>query len=182
LGADRAVRSVRAADYAIRPAASADLSFLPAIERAAAARFRETAFATMADAPLAASALYPAHERVWVATAPDGGIVGFAIAHPLDGGIHLHELDVHPDHARRGLGARLIWAVAAWAVGTDARAVTLLTFRDIPWNAPYYARLGFVPLADEALLPGLRALREAEGAADLPVAARVAMRLAVGGR
>ncbi len=186
MGADRAVRSVRAADYAIRPAAPADLSFLPAIERAAAARFRETAFATMADAPLAASALDrafdPAHERVWVMGAPDGGIVGFAIAHPLDGGIHLHELDVHPDHARRGLGARLIWAVAAWAVGTDARAVTLLTFRDIPWNAPYYARLGFVPLADEALLPGLRALREAEGAADLPVAARVAMRLAVGGR
>jgi len=57
--------------------------------------------------------------------------------------------------------------------------VTLLTFRDIPWNAPYYARLGFVPLADEMLPPGLRALREAEGAAGLPLTARMAMRLDV---
>jgi len=41
--------------YAIRPATPADLPFLPAIERAAAARFRGTAFAALADAPLAAA-------------------------------------------------------------------------------------------------------------------------------
>jgi GNAT superfamily N-acetyltransferase len=170
------------AGYAIRPATPADLPLLPAIERAAAARFRGTAFAAMVAAPLAVPAIDLAHERVWVATAPDGALVGFAIAHPLDGGIHLHELDVHPAHARRRLGARLIGAVVTWAGETDARAITLLTFRDIPWNAPYYARLGFVPLADEMLPPGLRALREAEGSAGLPVASRLAMRLDPGER
>lgn len=177
--------AARGADgYAIRPATPADLPFLPAIERAAAGLFRGTAFAALADAPLAATAIDLAYEQVWVVTAPDGALVGFALAQPLDGGVHLHELDVHPDHARRGLGARLIGAVAAHAAETDARAVTLLTFRDIPWNAPYYARLGFVPLADEALPSGLRAMREAEGAAGLPVAARLAMRLdiKIGGR
>lgn len=183
MGAVEAAWSDRADDgYAVRLATPADLPRLPAIERAAATRFRDTAFAAMAAAPLVATAIDRAHERVWVATAPDGALVGFAIAMPLDAGIHLHELDVHPAHARRGLGARLIGAVAAWATGTGARAVTLLTFRDIPWNAPYYARLGFVSLADEALSTGLRALREAEGLAGLPLAARVAMRLDVGGR
>ncbi len=135
----------------------------------------------MADAPLAATVLDRARSRVWVATAPDGAIVGFALAQRLDGSVHLHELDVHPAHARRGLGARLSGAVAVWAAGTSARAVTLLTFRDIPWSTPYYARLGFIPLADEALPPGLRALRETEGAAGLPLAARVAMRLDISG-
>jgi GNAT superfamily N-acetyltransferase len=181
-GGQVGARSGSAADgYAIRPATPADLPLLPAIERAAAARFRGTPLAAMADAPLAATAIDPARERVWVASAPDGAIAGFAIARPLDGGIHLHELDVHPAHDRRGLGARLIGAVAAWALETDARAITLLTFRDIPWNAPYYARLGFVPLVDEAVPPGLRALREAEGAAGLPLASRLALRLTVGG-
>ena len=173
-------------DYAIRPATPADLPCLPAIECAAAGLFRATAFAALADAPLAATAidraLDRAYERVWVAVAPNGALVGFALAQPLDGGFHLHELDVHPAHARRGLGARLIGAVAAHAAETDARAVTLHTFRDIPWNAPYYARLGFVPLADEALPPGLRAMREAEGTAGLPVAARLAMRLDIQSR
>jgi predicted N-acetyltransferase YhbS len=168
--------------YVIRPATPADLPLLPAIERAAAARFRDTAFAAMVDAPLAATAIDLAHERVWVATTQDGTLVGFAIAQPLDAGVHLHELDVHPAHARRGLGARLIGAVAAYAAGTGARSVTLLTFRDIPWNAPYYARLGFVALADEALPPGLRTMREAEGAGGLPLAARVAMRLDISSR
>jgi len=183
LGAAEAAWPDRADDgYTIRPATPADLPRLPAIERAAATRFRDTAFAAMVDAPLAATAIDPLHERVWVATAADGALVGFAIAHPLDAGVHLHELDVHPTHARRGLGARLIGAVAAWAAGTDVRAITLLTFRDIPWNAPYYARLGFIPLADEALPPGLRALRDAEGLAGLPAAARLAMRLDVGER
>lgn len=182
MGGQAGARSGSAADgYTIRPATPADLPLLPAIERAAAARFRGTPLAAMADAPLVATAIAPARERVWLASAPDGAIAGFAIARPLDDGIHLHELDVHPAHARRGLGARLIGAVAAWASETDARAITLLTFRDIPWNAPYYARLGFVPLADGALPPGLRALREAEGAAGLPLASRLALRLDVGG-
>ncbi len=40
--------------------------------------------------------------------------------------------------------------------------MTLTTYRDVPWNAPYYARLGFEVVADEDLGPGLRAVRELE--------------------
>ena len=152
--------------YTIRPARPDEHDTFPAIERAAAAQFRATAFAAMADAPLASEHLAGARDRAWV-----------AVARRLDGAAHLHELDVHPAHARRGLGRLLIEAVAAWARQEGLRAVTLTTFRDIPWNAPYYGRLGFRPLDDAELGPGLRALRESETAVGLPSSDRLCMRL-----
>lgn len=162
--------------YTIRRARPDEFALLPAIERAAAGRFRQTAFAAMADAPLAAEGLDPAHDRVWVAVTPDGTPVGFALVHPIDDAAHLHELDVHPHHARRGLGRRLIDAVARWAVGEGLRAITLTTFRAIPWNGPYYARLGFRPLSEDELSPGLRAVKREEMAAGLADADRCCMR------
>jgi hypothetical protein len=38
--------------------------------------------------------------------------------------------------------------------------VTLTTFRDVPWNGPFYAKLGFRELRH--LSPGLAAMREHE--------------------
>ena len=162
--------------YTVRRAREGEFALLPTIERAAAGRFRQTAFAAMADAPLAAEQLDPDHDRVWVAVAPDGTLVGFALAHRVDDAAHLHELDVHPDHARRGLGRRLIEAVARWAREEGLRAITLTTFRAIPWNGPYYARLGFRTLADDELSPSLRAIRLAETAAGLADTERCCMR------
>ncbi len=163
--------------YTIRPAHPDDLPALPAIERAAASLFRATPFAFVADFALASEAIDLALEHVWVAAASDDQPVGFAIAHPLDGCAYLHELDVHPDHARRGLGRRLIGAVAAWGGQTGAAAVTLATFRDIPWNGPFYASLGFRPLPDADLSPGLRAIHQAEAAGGMPIDHRICMRL-----
>ena len=138
--------------YSIRRARPDELAALPAIEQAAAEQFRATAFAGMADAALSSVALDPAHDHVWVAVSETECPVGFAIAHLHDDEAHLHELDVHPDHARRGLGTGLIRAVADWARDQGATAVTLSTFRDIPWNAPFYARLGFAPLAARVIM------------------------------
>lgn len=163
--------------YAIRPARPDDLPALPAIERAAASIFRTTQFAFVTDFPLASEALHPDHEQIWVAVTADDRPVGFVLAHPLDGCVYLHELDVHPDHARRGLGRRLVAAVATWGRQTGAAAVTLATFRDIPWNGPFYASLGFRPLPEDNLGPGLRAIRQAEADGGMPVEHRTYMRL-----
>jgi hypothetical protein len=57
-------------------------------------------------------------------------------------------------------------------------SVTLTTFRDIAWNAPFYARCGFAELADRDLNPRLAAIRVREAALGLDVANRCAMRLA----
>ena len=76
--------------------------------------------------------------------------------------------------SRLGLGRQLIARVVADARAAGARAVTLTTYRDVPFNAPYYARLGFRVVADDADAR-LATLRAAERAAGIDVAPRVAM-------
>ena len=67
-------------------------------------------------------------------------------------------------------------AVIAWANRAGHPAVTLTTFRDIPWNAPFYARAGFRVLASAELGPGLAALVRDEAARGLDPSERVVMR------
>ena len=104
--------------------------------------------------------------------------VGFACVDMVDGIPHLWQLSVHPEHARRGLGRALVEAVCDWARADGHDAVTLTTFRDVPWNGPFYASLGFVVI--EHLPPGLLAIREHERAiGDDGFGPRVAMRRAL---
>ena len=67
----------------------------------------------------------------------------------------------------------------AWARRRGDHALTLTTFRDVEWNGPYYARLGFEPIPDEQLGPELRAIRDREQADGLDVLPRQAMRLRI---
>ena len=81
--------------------------------------------------------------------------VQFAI---VDGGAYIEEIDVLPAHAGHRLAARLIDAVDVWARSQGLPILTLSTFSTIPWNAPYYRRLGFRDMGH--LGPGLAAIRE----------------------
>jgi GNAT superfamily N-acetyltransferase len=163
--------------FIIRPARPDDLAALPVIERAAAAQFHTTPYAYLADDDPVSAEVDLAQEYVWVAVDQADQPIGFAIVHLLDESVHLHELDVHPDYARQGLGRRLIAAVADWARARGATALTLTTFADVPWNGPYYARLGFRTLDLTTLSPGLQVVRQAEAEAGLPMAQRVCMQL-----
>jgi GNAT superfamily N-acetyltransferase len=89
---------------------------------------------------------------------------------------HLEEIDVHPQHGRRGLGTKLVRAICTWAIGAGYDPVTLTTFRDVPWNMPFYARLGFEVIPSEALSPGLRSVVQDETRRGLDPTRRVAMR------
>jgi hypothetical protein len=66
--------------------------------------------------------------------------------------------------------------LAADAAGRGVPALTLTTFRDVPWNAPYYARIGFRVLVEAELTQGLRGIRDAEAAHGLDRWPRVCMR------
>jgi GNAT superfamily N-acetyltransferase len=102
--------------------------------------------------------------------------VAFAYVDWLDGHLHLHQIAVHPRHGRRGIGSALMAAVIARAGNAG---VTLTTFRDVPWNGPWYAHLGFAELAEPG--PGLSALVALERAAGLDdLGARVVMYLSTG--
>ncbi|HET9950521.1 MAG TPA: GNAT family N-acetyltransferase [Candidatus Eisenbacteria bacterium] len=103
--------------------------------------------------------------------------VGFAHVTMVDDNPYVFEVDVHPAHARRGVGTRLMRAVESWAREKGFGAVTLTTFSHLPWNAPFYARLGFREIPEADLTPGLRAQLAREAANGLDPAKRVAMRL-----
>jgi GNAT superfamily N-acetyltransferase len=174
------MRTPTADDWLIRAARREELGALNAIERAAGVRFE--AIPWLADVPevlAPAAGLAAAHARgqVWVAAArSDGTLVGFAYADLVDGAVHLEELDVLPDWGGRGIGRALVAEVVADAAARGLAAVTLTTFRDVPWNAPFYARLGFRVVDRAALGPGLAAVLAHETSRGLPEPLRVVMR------
>lgn len=114
--------------------------------------------------------------QVWVGCLGDDFPVGMVIASVRDGVAYVEELDVVPAHERRGLGARLLAQACGWAVAHGYAAVTLSTFRDLPWNAPFYRKHGFRNLHPAEWSPGMKAIRENEAKHGLRVDVRVFMR------
>jgi GNAT superfamily N-acetyltransferase len=117
--------------------------------------------------------------RLWVAL-DDDQPVGFAIVELLDDGLpHLEEIDVDPDHGRRGLGAAMVREVCDWTAAHGHPEVTLTTFRAVPWNMPFYARMGFEEVPEPSLRPALRDVVRYEAERGLDPAARCVMRYRV---
>jgi GNAT superfamily N-acetyltransferase len=94
----------------------------------------------------------------------------------VDGNLHVEQVSVHPASARRGVGRALLDHLAATAAAEGRPALTLTTFAEVPWNAPYYERCGFRRLEGAALTPGLREIRARETAHGLGRWPRVCMR------
>ena len=167
----------------IRPADAGDHKALQDIERAAGELFRDIGMPEIADDPPFTRAEllnYMDEGRAWVAVDGAGRPVGYLLADLVDGAVHVEQVSVHPDAARQGIGRALIDHVARWAGRKGAEAVTLTTFRDVPWNASYYLRLGFRRLAEEELGPQLRAVRRREAAQGLDRWPRVCLRRDLG--
>ncbi|MQM24063.1 GNAT family N-acetyltransferase [Glycomyces albidus] len=162
----------------IRVVTDTDLPLLQDIERAAGECFRTAGMDAIADdEPLTLKELddYRRTGLAWAAV-EHREPVAYLIAEPVDGALHIEQVSVHPDWARRRIGRSLIDHAAARAAADGLTALTLTTFRDVPWNAPYYARLGFAPLAEADLTPGLRAIRDRESAHGIDRWPRVCMR------
>ncbi|CAL9394992.1 GNAT family N-acetyltransferase [Streptomyces sp. Tu 3180] len=164
----------------IRPAAPGDLPVLQEIERAAGAPFRDLGMDRIADdAPPGLGALerYRRAGRCWVAADERDRPAAYLIAEPVDGALHVEQVSVHPRAARRGVGRALLAHAAGCARAEGLTALTLTTFAEVPWNAPYYARLGFRTQAGPDLTAGLRRIRAEESAHGLDRWPRVCMRL-----
>lgn len=73
----------------------------------------------------------------------DGRVVGFAHVLEFDDECHLEQLSVQPEHARHGVGRALVRAAKDQAAGHGFSEMTLRTYADIAWNAPFYATCGF---------------------------------------
>lgn len=162
----------------IRLARHDDLPTLPDIERAAGAPFRDLGMHAVADGePPGVPTLrsFQRDGRVWVYVDGDDRPVAYVLAEVVDGQAHVDQVSVHPSHAGNGIGRRLIDRVDEWAAEHGLTELTLTTFVDVPWNGPYYQRLGFRYLREDELGEGLRAIREREAALGLDRWPRAAM-------
>jgi len=163
--------------YRITTARPEDLTRLPSIELAAARLLAGRAPESVLNETTSPEVLENARREghLWVALAGDVA-VGFAHVELIDrNGVHLEEIDVHPEHGRRGLGTMLVLQVCHWAASSGYGLVTLTTFRDVPWNMPFYARLGFGVVPPDQLSLALRAVVEDETRRGLDPSRRVVM-------
>jgi GNAT superfamily N-acetyltransferase len=175
----------------IRLAREDELPLLREVERASGEIFRDIGLAEIADdEPLSLTELghYQRAGRAWVTTesgGADGGaggkLLAFLLAEPVDGNLHIAQVAVHPAAAGRRLGAALIEHLARLAVADRAPRLTLTTYREVPWNAPYYRTLGFGEIPEPELGPRLRLIRDLERKAGLDRWPRVAMSRPLGG-
>ncbi|MDP3855094.1 GNAT family N-acetyltransferase [Phenylobacterium sp.] len=163
-------------DLRLRAAEPADIEPVRAIERASASRFLGTDRAWLADDdPTDAETLGERVGAGGLLVACDGDRpVAFIMFREAEGSGYIEQVDVLPSHERRGIGARLIDAVADAARTRGWSALTLSTFKDVPFNAPYYRRLGFEEV--EVLTPGMVEIRAEHEARGLDESTRVFMR------
>lgn len=131
----------------VRHAEPRDADTLTAIEAEADTLF-ETVFGPLDWAPEPGAERLAADGFVLVAES-DGRAVGFVHVLTVDGIAHLEQLSVRPAAARQGIGRQLVDAACMNAAALGAAEVTLRTFADVPWNAPFYAARGFEVVADD---------------------------------
>ncbi len=163
--------------YRIVRAEKEHVELLPAIELAAASFFSgDDLPETLRDQTVPTESLLAAirQDCLWIALSPKNEPVGFAWVTLHDINVHLEEMDVHPAHARQGIGRALVQAVCDRAQEQGIKTVTLTTFRHLAWNAPFYARLGFVSLSESELTLMLTARLKSE--AELGLSNRTAMK------
>lgn len=163
--------------YRIVLAEADHLSALPAIERAATVLLKDHAPASALSGSTPVSDLEAAQreQRLWVAL-HENAPIGFALVSMLaPSAPHLQEMDVSPAHMRQGVGTALLEAVMAWAREAGI-PLTLTTFRDAPFNAPFYARRGFDIVDERFWTPAIRAIVDEEDARGLDRTRRVVMR------
>ena len=113
--------------------------------------------------------------RAWVFVDAADRQVAYLLVDAVDGRGHVEQVSVHPKHAHNGIGRQLIDHADSWAAEHAMAGLTLTTYVHVPWNGPYYQRLGFRYMQDDEIGEGLRAIRESEAASGLDRWPRAAM-------
>src|ERR1044072_672197 len=130
----------------IRQARPDDLPELREVERAARQAFRRLGMDLVADAEpptVAELATFQADSRAWVYTDEGDRPVAYLLVAVVDGEADIEQVSVRPEDGRRGIGRGLVDVAREWAVAHGLPALSLTTYTEVPWNGPYYARIGF---------------------------------------
>lgn len=162
----------------IRLALPTDTPILPSIEEDAAQVFRSVeGLEWLADQNGAAPETYLKLiecQTVWIAESGHAAC-GFVAARIEQHELHIVEVSVRSDQQRKGIARALIETAAVAARRLSLTALTLTTFRDLPWNEKYYTKLGFARLEEAELSERLEQQLGLDTAAGLPRERRCAM-------
>ena len=167
----------------VRQTKEADASALPAIERSAAQAFRSIPeLAWIADGAVLSVEAHIGYARTgssWVAVDEADLPIGFLSAMPVGQDLHIWELAVQLDRQRNGVGRALVETAMAYAYRLGLAAITLTTFRDVPWNEPFYTGFGFDILETDRMGERLADVLWREAEHGLPRERRCAMHLRI---
>ena len=152
--------------YKLRPALTADLPELPVIAKAASELFPPERLVVNKAVSEDAFARGLGNGLLWIVET-GGTPVGFLLAERQGQELHLVEMDVHPEHGAQGLGTLLLRQLIDFAEDTGFRAITLSTYDEFRWNAPFYTKMGFDTVPEAQQSPRLRSLVVAEQEAGL---------------
>ena len=134
-------------DYTIRFGRPLDVPSLIAADRAASELFRPTGLipdmATIPESIPATVLTHAIHAGMVLVAAHQEHAIGFALCQIYTPYLYLHQLSVAPEHGRKGIGRYLVQRTFLLAEENKCHSVALSTFRNVPWNAPFYASLGF---------------------------------------
>ena len=161
----------------IRLGSADEIHKVAPLEQAAAEAYRTIGMDAIADdAPIPESVLLEAAEeqRFWVAV-EYGMLKAYLVGDFLPQSLHIDQVTVHPDASRRGLGALMIESVSADPRSKERGLITLTSFANVPWNAPYYERIGFIDIAREDWPEGVAEKVAAEEEKGLAAWPRVVM-------
>jgi len=165
----------------VRPARPEDLPLLADVERSAGELFRAARLRSSLDfahtVRLDLLRRAQADGTLWIATGAGDAPVGFVVFSRVGDTAFVDELSVAREAQGRGLGRALMGAAIDVARRRGCRAVTLTTFRDVPWNRPFYEKIGFRMLPEPELPPDLAAILADEASRGLLPDERCAMEL-----
>ena len=139
--------------FTIRRARHADIPLLGPVERSAAELFRTANLDFLLDSPTLDQSFLAAmadSNHLWVAVDGMDEPIGFVGGENIEGNFHLVEISVAQTFQGKGVGKILMGQMTEEIKREGYKAITLTTYRDLPWNGRWYTRMGFleVPLVE----------------------------------
>ncbi len=161
----------------IRNATPDDFVNLPALEEDAAQAFVEFGYQDVLNMQALPVSFYKnlSSDSIILIADKNHEAVGFCVIIKIDNQAYLKEVSVAYKHSGQGFGRSLLDHAFQEAKERGYTFVTLTTFSDLPFNAPFYESLGFKKFAFDQRWPELKSLHEEEKCNALASYKRIAM-------
>jgi GNAT superfamily N-acetyltransferase len=165
-------------DYNIVDASINDLTFLSDIEYNSDQLFKDYGLDAIIYTPKNPLSYWLDLYRtsiIRIAKNVDGTVLGFYMLAEIDRQSYLKQISVDPQYGSKGIGTKLLLNALHTAKSQGHNYVTLTTYRDINFNAPFYRKNGFEEFTPDDTWPELSKLRAEEKSSDLEKLPRCAM-------